>query len=213
MSAQTEGDPIDDGVNLTSLSMVSPAESAPSHKFVPLEVSETADFKEYAQKSRHAVGAREDQDILIACCRVLPDGRCLFQAFPEVVCIDGMHETNNESRPLLTLSVKDADGNAMVVVRYFAPNERSWLFRCLFQEALPVLLGAQTLQLVKLAMTDGDSKEMLTQVDYAIATYFVNAVHSRCGCHLVHQGWRQECRGLGFWKGCVAYQQLIGKIR
>ena len=52
-AAQTEGNPIDDGVNLTSLSMVSPAESAPSHKFVPLQVS------------RHTVGAREDQDLLL----------------------------------------------------------------------------------------------------------------------------------------------------
>ncbi len=61
----------------------------PIAKLVPLEVSETADFKDYAQKSRYAVGARDDQDILIACCWVLPDGRRLFQAFPEVVCIDG----------------------------------------------------------------------------------------------------------------------------
>ncbi len=131
-AAQTEGNPVDDGVILTSLSMVTTAEGAPSHKFVPLEVSETEDFKEYAQKRSHAVGARDNQDVLIACCWVLPDGRHLFQAFPEVVCIDGTHETNNESRPLLTLSVKDSDGNVMVVVRCFAPNVRSWLFRWLF---------------------------------------------------------------------------------
>jgi hypothetical protein len=142
---------------------------------------------------KHAVGARHDQDILIACKWVLPDGRRYFQAFPEVVCICGTHETNKEA--LLTLSVKDSAGNVMDVVRCSAQNERSWLFCWLFQEALPVLLGAQTfLQLVKLVMTDGDSQEM-TQVDYAIATYFVNAVCSCCGWHLVHQGWRQECRG------------------
>jgi hypothetical protein len=122
-----------------------------------LEVSETADFKEYAQESKQAVGARDDQDILIACCWVLPDGRRLFKAFPEGVCIDGTHETNKESRPLLTLSVKDSDGNVMVVVQCFAPNERSWLFCWSFEEDLSVLLGAQTLQLVKLVMTDGDS--------------------------------------------------------
>ena len=181
--------------------MVTTMESAPSHKSIPLEVTETADFKEYARKGRYAVGARDNQDILIACCRVFPDGRRLFHAFLEVLCIYETHETNNESRPLLTLSVKDSDGNVLVVVRYFAaPNKRSWLFRWLFQEALPVLLGTQTLRLVKLVMTDGDPQEM-AQVDYAIAKYFVNAVCSRCGWHLVHQGWRQECRGLGFRKG------------
>ncbi len=56
--------------------------------------------------------------------------------------MDGMHETNNESRPLLTLSVKDSDGNVTVVVRFFSPSKRSWLFRwLLFQEALSVPLG------------------------------------------------------------------------
>jgi hypothetical protein len=124
-----------------------------------------------------------------------------FKPFQKLFASMGQsHETNNESRPLLTLSVKDSDGIVMVLVRCFAPNERSWLFRWLFQEALPVLLGTQTLRLVKLVMTDGDSQEM-TQVDYAIATYFVNAVRSRCGWHLVHQSWKRECRGLGFRNG------------
>jgi hypothetical protein len=49
---------------------------------------------------------------------------------------------------------------------------------------------------VKLIMTDGDSQEM-SQVDlFAISTYFVNAVHTQCGWHLVDQGWRQNCKGL-----------------
>ncbi len=109
---------------------------------------------------------------------VFPDGRRLFQAFPEVVCIDGSHETNNESRPLLTLSVNDSDGNVTVVVRCFAPNERSLLIRWLFQKALPVLEGAQALQLVQLVMIDGYSQEM-SQVDYAICSLW--------GWHLAHQ--------------------------
>ena len=197
------------GDTLTSLSLISGSIS--SRTSIPLEVSENADFKDYATKSRHAVGARVDQDILIACCWVLPNGRQLFQAFPEVVGVDGTHETNNESRPLLTLSVKDSDGKTIVVVRCFAPNERSWLFRWFFQEALPVLLGPDTLQLVKLIMTDGDAQEM-AQVDFAIDTFFVNAVRTRCGWHLIHQGWRRECRGLGFRTGKKAAAQRQVKI-
>jgi MULE transposase domain len=183
---------------LMSLSLMEGSSAV--HTLIPLEVTECADFKDYAEKSRNAVGARDDQDMLIACCWVLPNGRRLFHAFPEVVGVDGTHETNNESRPLLTLSVKDSDGNVIVVVRCFAPNERSWLFRWFFQEALPLLLGPEALKMVNLIMTDGDSQEM-AQVDYAIDTFFVNAVRTRCGWHLVHQGWRRECRGLGFRKG------------
>ncbi|KAI2501583.1 hypothetical protein MHU86_12854 [Fragilaria crotonensis] len=68
------------------------------------------------------------------------------------------------------------------------------------KEAIPVLLGAQSLHAVKLIMTDGDSQEM-SQVDYAISTHFVNAVHTRCGWHLVDQGWRRNCKGLGYRRG------------
>ena len=80
---------------LTSVSVIatdgtSPTdETLPFHeKSVPLEVSETPAFKKYASESRHAVGAREDQDILIGCCWVLPKGRRLFHAFQEVLCVD-----------------------------------------------------------------------------------------------------------------------------
>ena len=169
------------------------------HKSIPLDNTDHADCNEYAQESRHAVGARDDQDILIgACCWVLPDVRRLFQVFPEVLCVDGTHErTNNESRPLLTFSVKDSDGKVTVVLRCFAPDERSWFFRWLFQKALPVLLGRASLKKVKLIMTDGDSQEM-QQVDFAIATFLVNAVCTRCGWHLVNQGWKRHCKGTGF---------------
>jgi hypothetical protein len=71
-------------------------------------------------------------------------------------------------------SVKDSNGNVTVVVS-IAPHKRTWFFRWLFQEALPVLLGEQSLHSVKLIMTDGDSQEM-SQVDFAISAYFVNAL-------------------------------------
>jgi MULE transposase domain len=198
----------DNGDHLTSISTDA---GEPSRRLLPLEVTETSDFKDYAQQSRHAVGARDDQDILIACCWVLPDARRLFQAFPEVLCVDGTHETNNESRPLLSLSVKDSNGKVTVVVRCFAPNERSWFFRWLFQEALPVLLGRQTLKLVKLVMTDGDAQET-AQVDYAISRVFVNAIRTRCGWHLVHQGWKRHVHGLGVRAGKTQAAKLQVKV-
>ncbi len=49
-------------------------------------------------------------------------------------------------------------------------------------------------------MTDGDSQE-ISQVDFAISTYFINAVRPGCGWHLVEQGWRQNCKGVGYRRG------------
>ena len=61
------------GDQLTSLSVVVADEIVPSHKSIPLDDTNHADCNEYAKKSRHAVGARDDQDILIACCWDLPE--------------------------------------------------------------------------------------------------------------------------------------------
>jgi hypothetical protein len=65
-----------------------------------------------------------------------------------------------------------------------------------------VLLGRASLKKVKLVITDGDSQEM-QQVDIAIAiaTFLVNTVRPRCGWHLVNQGWKRHCKGLGFCEG------------
>jgi hypothetical protein len=63
-----------------------------------------------------------------------------------------------------------------------------------------VLLGRASLKNVKLVMTDGDSQEVQL-VDFAIATLLVNAVRPRCGWHLVNQGWKRHCKGLGFCEG------------
>ncbi len=45
-------------------------------------------------------------------------------------------------------------------------------------------------------MTDGDSQE-ISQVEFAIST----AVRTWCGWHLIDQGWRQNCKGLGYRRG------------
>ena len=71
-AAQVEATPDDVSEELTSVSVIptnvtSPTDETPPfhEKPVPLEVSETPDFKKYALESRRTVGAREDQGILI----------------------------------------------------------------------------------------------------------------------------------------------------
>ena len=99
------------------------------------------DMMKYARESRRAVKATDNQDVLIALVWVLPEGKRLFQAFPEVMYIDGTHNTNNEKRPLITIGIRNSNGNVPIVLRAFVPNERAWLFRWLFQDAIPSLLG------------------------------------------------------------------------
>ena len=124
-AARTEVEHHDLSEELTSLSVIVTDDTSTENNqlSVPLEVAETEAFKKYALESRTAVGTRDEQDIQIGCSLVLPEGRRLFHAFPEVVCVDGTHETNNEHRPLLTLSVKDSNGKVTVIVRCIACSE------------------------------------------------------------------------------------------
>ncbi len=152
------------------------------------------DMLKYARESRVAVNATDDQDVLIAIVWVLPEGKRLFRAFPEVNFIDGTHKTNNENRPLITGGVRDADGKVSIVYRALVPNERAWLFRWLFHEALPSLLGGSYCKLVCIQITDGDSQET-SQLDHALKTIFQNSKRRRCGWHIVEKGWQRHLRG------------------
>ena len=57
--------------------------------------------------------------------------------------------------PLVTITSRDNQGNAVTVPRIFMPNERAWDFWWLFEVILPALLGAQSLSQVNVISTDG----------------------------------------------------------
>jgi hypothetical protein len=99
------------------------------------------DLMKYASDTQKVVGASNDQDVLVALVWVTPEGKQFFQAFPEQASIDGTHKTNAEGWELITVSVQDMNGNQEVVIRCWAPNNRAWLFRWLFQSAIPLLVG------------------------------------------------------------------------
>jgi hypothetical protein len=90
--------PAYNAVKLTSLSMVTAEEGALSHKLITLELTRLLISRNMPRKVGIQLGQGTTRTFSLL---VAPDGRCcLLQAFPEVVSVDGMHETNNESRPL-----------------------------------------------------------------------------------------------------------------
>jgi hypothetical protein len=145
------------------------------------------DLFKYAVDTRKVVGASDEQDVLVALVWATLEGKRFFQAFPEQLSVDGTHKTNNEGWELVTLSVQDMNGNQEVVIRCWAPNNRAWLFRWLFQTAIPSLIGREACARVQLVITDGDSQEC-EQMDAAIDTVFTGAKRRRCGWHIVDRG-------------------------
>jgi hypothetical protein len=109
--------------------------------------------------------------VLLALVWVLPHSKKLFESYFEVLFIDGTHTTNNKDCPLLTIAAKDGYGNVHVILHAFIPNEQWWLFRWLFQTAVPSLLGRQICDKVKLIVTDSDAQE-IDQLNKALRTTF-----------------------------------------
>jgi hypothetical protein len=166
------------------------------------------DMMKYARESRISVNADDAQDVLLAIVWVLPQGKQLFRAYPEVMFIDGTHKTNNENRPLITMGIKDCSGKMQIIVRAFVPNERAWLFRWLFHIATPSLLGHVACESVQLQITDGDSQE-ISQLDQAMNTVFKNSLRRRCGWHIVEKGWDRNVAGLGRSQGAKHIEAVV----
>ena len=143
---------------------------------------------------------RQDQNLFIACGWMTKKERRLFRLFPDVLKVDVVKGTNQEDRPLLTVSVRTSQGKYIVVCRMLLSHERKISFRWVFHHALPTLAGRQYMTRVKAIMTDGDSHEM-EELDLAIDQYMPQCRRIRCGWHIVFKGFRRR----------VALENMINK--
>ena len=89
-----------------------------------LHQEDTDEFNQFVQHSRNVHKFSKQQLLLMAIAWVHPQDRELLIMFPEVITIDCTADTNNESRPLLTMGGKDSIGNVFIFLRVFLPNER-----------------------------------------------------------------------------------------
>jgi MULE transposase domain/SWIM zinc finger len=101
--------------------------------------------------------------------------------------LDGTKCTNNERRVLFTVSGRDSMGKQFVFLRAFIPNETAWMFKWLFGNVMPTLLGEDLLQRVRMVLTDGDSQET-SQLDIAMAKFKPKAFRARCVWHVIDRG-------------------------
>lgn len=106
-------------------------------------------------------------------------GRRLFRLLPDVIKIDSTCGAGKESRPLLTVSIRTANGKYVVVSYMVLPNEKKITFRWVFSVALPCLFG-DDLKQVRAVVTDGDSNE-IDEVELARQKYFGHTFRIRCG--------------------------------
>ena len=175
-------------VNMASGKQVKPAK-------INFFKNEIEDVKDFVSKSRNAANCTEQQKLMMGFAWVLPCERRLFEMFPEVLTVDCTSDTNNESRPLLTMNGKDSNGKMFTVLRAFLPNEQAWVFRWIFNDVLPKMFGSTVINQIKVVISDGDSQEY-EQIDNAIDEYMPLVFRQRCGWHIVEKGWQNRVLGV-----------------
>ena len=182
---------------------------------VELDGEEFKQMAEFSTSHRDEYGIGNEDDLFLAVAWVIPEEKRLFHQFTDVIHIDGTMKTNNEGRPLVTVTGRDSSGNQFAILRAFLPNERAWSFRWLFQNAMPSLLGPEFMARIRIIVTDGDSQEtsqvdnaiakFRDQIDEAVAANFPLTQRVRCGWHAIEKGWdRIGLNTVTRWKGVSA---------
>ena len=121
---------------------------------------------------------------MIAVAWLFPEGKRLFDLFPEVIMVDVTMQTNKEDRPLFLLVIRDSQAKYIPILKIFLPNQKRWIFRWVFQNAIPSLLGKESLNKVQIMISDGDT-DMYSQFDNAREQYYPNSWRLLCAFHLV----------------------------
>ena len=148
--------------------------------------SENGEVTQFIKESRDVYKCTKQQLLLMSLAWVLPKERDMFTLFPEVITVDCTADTNNESRPLLTMGGKDANGKVFMFLRVFLPNEKRWIFRWVFNIVLHKFFHKDVLNRIKLIISDGDQQEC-GSIDNAIGMFMKGAKRARCGWHIVNR--------------------------
>ena len=155
----------------------------------------------------------EPQEIMmIGIAWILNSEKRLVHLFPEILCVDTTGDTNNESRPLLTITGKDSNGKTFTVLRAFLPNEKAWVFNWIFSVVMPTLLGSTLMERVRHIICDGDPQEC-TQIDAAIKRHFPQVTRGRCGFHLVTLGWERHMGPMKQYKNKELYKKVSKNLK
>jgi hypothetical protein len=76
--------------------------------------------------------------------------------FPEVLSIDTTYGTNREKTHLLVFAGTDNNRKNFTALCAFLPSECEWVFRYVFEVAIPSLIGESTVERINKINTDGD---------------------------------------------------------
>jgi hypothetical protein len=107
--------------------------------------------------------------------------------FPEVLSIDTTYGTNREKRPLLVFSGTDNNRKNFTVLCAFLPYKCEWVFRYIFEIAIPSLIGEATVERINQMNTDGERQiyNPLTNCILDKNSPWFGCIHVLCNYHMI----------------------------
>jgi hypothetical protein len=106
--------------------------------------------------------------------------------FPEVLSIDTTYGTNRETRPLLVFAGTDNNSKNFTSLCAFLPSECEWVFRYVFEIAIPSLIGEATVERINEINTDDDRQiyNPLTNCILDKTSRWFGCIHVLCNYHM-----------------------------
>jgi hypothetical protein len=105
--------------------------------------------------------------------------------FPEVLPIDTTYGKNRKKRSLLVFAGTDNNRKKITAMRAFLPSECEWVFRYVFEVAIPSLIGKATVERINQINTDGDRQiyNPLTNCILDKNSPWFGCIHVLCNYH------------------------------
>jgi hypothetical protein len=107
--------------------------------------------------------------------------------FTEVLSIDTTYGTNREKRPLLVFADTYHNMKNFIALRAFLPSECEWVFRYVFEVAIPTLINEATVERINQINTDGDMQiyNPLTNCILDKSSPWFGCIHVLCNYHMI----------------------------
>jgi hypothetical protein len=93
--------------------------------------------------------------------------------FPNVVKINTMFGTNDQSMPLLSITGLKLTGQIFTIAHAYIPNKQTWVFQWILSHFLPQLLGVGSMQRIIVIISDRDSTK-IAQINHLVDEFCVH---------------------------------------
>ena len=145
--------------------------------------------RSFAETVMKAMELGDEGRILLCVAWVTKEGKQMFSSYPQCIGTDITNGTNDEKRPLARATARDSNKKNIPFLNAFVASGSRWVHRWMFRQAFPAIFPQETLDKVRLVVTDDDKQCHLEFLDSVQAGIFPNAKHRLCKWHKINRNY------------------------